>query len=75
MPENKHPEDPAEGSREVIDRQLKRSEKKEGPEADAEGQSEKRHKGGSNDGVSSANPKVLSGKEDGDATFPIRRDK
>jgi hypothetical protein len=41
------------------------------PEADAQGQSEKRHAGGSNDGVSSANPRVLSGKDDGDATFPF----
>lgn len=43
-----------------------------GPEADAKGQSEKHHAGGSNDGVSSANPRVLSGNEDGDATFPIK---
>ncbi|WP_156465014.1 hypothetical protein [Mesorhizobium sp. Root552] len=43
------------------------------PERDAEGQSEKHHKGGSNDGVSSANPRVISGKEDGDATFPFER--
>ncbi|MEQ1943512.1 hypothetical protein ABMA32_13945 [Mesorhizobium sp. VNQ89] len=42
------------------------------PEADAKGQSEKRHKGGSNDGVSSANPRVLSGNDDGDATFPFK---
>jgi hypothetical protein len=41
------------------------------PEADAQGQSEKRHAGGSNDGVSSANPRVLSGNDDGDATFPF----
>ncbi|MGX5830224.1 hypothetical protein [Mesorhizobium sp. 43Arga] len=43
------------------------------PEADARGQSEKRHRGGSNDGISSANPRVLSGEEDGDATFPLKR--
>ncbi|MFK0692829.1 hypothetical protein ACFX5Q_32465 [Mesorhizobium sp. IMUNJ 23033] len=43
------------------------------PEADAKGQSEKNHKGGTNDGVSSANPRVLSGNEDGDATFPLQR--
>ena len=49
----------------------KRSGKK--PEADARGQSEKRHRGGSNDGISSANPRVLSGEEDGDATFPLKR--
>ncbi|MER8886607.1 hypothetical protein [Mesorhizobium sp. M0500] len=34
------------------------------PEADARGQSEKNHKGGMNDGVSRANPRVLSGKDD-----------
>ena len=45
------------------------------PEADAQGQSERHHAGGSNDGVSSANPRVLSGEEDGDATFPIKRRK
>ena len=42
------------------------------PEADAQGQSEKRHAGGDNDGVSSANPRVLSGDEQGDATFPYK---
>ena len=42
------------------------------PEADAQGQSEKRHAGGDNDGVSSANPRVLSGDEEGDATFPYK---
>lgn len=46
---------------------------KAGPEGDAKGQSEKNHKGGSNDGVSSANPRVLSGNDDGDATFPLKR--
>lgn len=75
MSKNQHPEDPAEGSREVIERELKRSEAKKGPEADAKGQSEKRHEGGGNDGVSSANPRVLSGDDDGDATFPIKRKK
>ena len=43
------------------------------PEADARGQSESNHAGGGNDGVSSANPRALSGNEDGDATFPLRR--
>lgn len=41
------------------------------PEKDAEGQSETHHSGGANDGVSSANPRVLSGNDDGDATFPF----
>ncbi len=51
------------------------SRPKSGPEKDARGQSEKNHKGGSNDGVSSANPRVLSGNESGDATFPFKRAK
>lgn len=45
------------------------------PEADAKGQSEKNHKGGSNDGTVSANPRVISGNEDGDATFPFVQNK
>lgn len=45
-----------------------------GPETDAEGQSETNHKGGSNDGVSSADPRVISGKKDGDATWPLDQD-
>jgi hypothetical protein len=67
--------DPAEGSRSVVDRELKRSSGKPGPEADAKGQSEKNHKGGTSDGVSSANPRVISGNDDGDATFPYKRKK
>ncbi|MBZ9657308.1 hypothetical protein [Phyllobacterium lublinensis] len=39
------------------------------PESDARGQFAKTQNGGKNDGVSSANPRVLSGKKDGDATF------
>ncbi len=45
-----------------------------GPEADAKGQSEKNHKGGTNDGVSSADPRVFSKKPSGDATFPLKQD-
>ena len=67
--------DPAEGSRSALDRELKRSSGKAGPEADAKGQSEKNHKGGTSDGVSSANPRVISGNDDGDATFPYERKK
>jgi hypothetical protein len=70
---NRLDKSPAEGSRSVVDRELKRSSDKRGPEADARGQSEKNHEGGSNDGVSSANPRVISGNDDGDATFPYRR--
>lgn len=43
-----------------------------GPEADARGQSEKTHAGGSNDGMTSAEPRSLSGKKSGDATFPLK---
>ena len=43
------------------------------PEDDAKGQSESNHAGGRNDGVSSANPRVLSGNKDGDATFPLKK--
>ncbi len=43
------------------------------PREDAAGQSETNHDGGSNNGMSSANPRVLSGDEDGDATFPLNR--
>jgi hypothetical protein len=43
------------------------------PEADAKGQSESNHAGAENDGVSSANPRVLSERKDGDATFPLKR--
>jgi hypothetical protein len=45
------------------------------PEDDAQGQSESNHAGGSNNGVSSANPRVLSGSKSGDATFPLKRKK
>lgn len=55
-------------------RTSRRSSRKS-PEADARGQSEKNHEGGKNDGVSSANPRIFSGKGDGDATFPLKRKK
>lgn len=44
-------------------------QKKKGPEQDAEGQFQKKRHGAKNDGVSSADPEALSGKESGDATF------
>ncbi|MGX9121043.1 hypothetical protein ACWTU6_31345 [Mesorhizobium sp. BHbsci] len=72
---NRLDNDPAEGSRSVVDRALQRSSGKPGPEEDAWGQSEKNHKGGTSDGVSSANPRVISGNDDGDATFPYKRKK
>ena len=43
------------------------------PQSDAQGQSERKHAGSSNDGVSSADPRVLSGKKHGDATFPLKK--
>jgi hypothetical protein len=43
--------------------------KNNSPESDARGQFAKTQHGGKNDGVISANPRVLSGKKDGDATF------
>lgn len=72
---NRLGKDPAEDSRSVVDRELKRSSAKPGPEADAKGQSEKNHKGGTSNGVSSANPRVISGNDDGEATFPYKRKK
>lgn len=39
------------------------------PRDDAKGQFARTRHGAKNDGVSSANPRVLSGKRDGDATF------
>lgn len=39
------------------------------PEADAKGQFRQTRHGAHNDGVSSADPEVLSDKESGDATF------
>lgn len=59
----------------MADRSIGRSKSDRAPECDAEAQSEKRHKGGKNDGVVSADPRVISGKKDGDATFPIKKDK
>ena len=43
------------------------------PEADAKGQSEGSHTGGSNNGVTSANPRLVSGDDSGDATFPLKK--
>ncbi|TJX03026.1 MAG: hypothetical protein E5X43_06555 [Mesorhizobium sp.] len=72
---NRLDKEPAEGSRSVVDRELRRSSAKPGPEADTKDQSEKNHKGGTSNGVSSANPRVVSGNDDGDATFPYKRKK
>ena len=45
------------------------------PEPDAEGQLAKSKADGSNNGVSSADPEVITGKKGGDATFPLKQDK
>ncbi|TGQ50714.1 hypothetical protein EN836_27915 [Mesorhizobium sp. M1C.F.Ca.ET.193.01.1.1] len=57
------------------DKSITPSKSGRAPECDAEAQFEKRHKGAKNDGVVSADPRVISGKKDGDATFPIKKDK
>ena len=45
-----------------------------GPEKDAKGQFAPTQSGDENDGTVSANPRVLSEKKDGDATFPVKKD-
>lgn len=45
------------------------------PEKDAKGQFAKNQHGGDNDGTVSAEPRVLSENGDGDATFPVKKDK
>lgn len=51
MPTTPHPEDPAEGSREAVDRQLKKSEHKKGDKTD--GKSEQKQEGGKQHGPGS----------------------
>ena len=46
-----------------------RDHKPVSPDDDAKGQSEANHKGASNNGMSSTSRRVLSGDEEGDATF------
>lgn len=48
---------------------MKNKASQSGPEKDAKGQFVRTRHGADNDGVLSANPRVLSGKKDGDATF------
>jgi hypothetical protein len=50
---------------------IEKKDAKPQAEKDARGQSESKHAGGSNDGVTSADPRALSKKENGDATFPL----
>ncbi|MDF1600892.1 hypothetical protein PZ895_14085 [Mesorhizobium sp. YIM 152430] len=72
MPENpggaglsRHPDDTDERTH-----QSDQADTMEGsPEGDAKGAYAKPQHGGSNDGVVSADPRVLSGKKSGDATF------
>jgi hypothetical protein len=42
------------------------------PKKDAKGQFASSKADGSNSGVSSADPRVISGKKSGDATFPVK---
>jgi len=46
-----------------------KDEIKSSPQADAKGQYAHTRHGSTNNGMASANPRVLSGKSDGDATF------
>jgi len=85
MGNDNHPEqDPVEGSRETIDRALQQAEKgtnhgeggkSGGLKGDAKGQGVRTKHGATNDGVSSADPRVISGNEDGDATWPLDQSK
>lgn len=64
-----------EGSREIVERELKHASSKGQTEKDAEGQFKRSKQGSRNNGVSSANPRALSRDHDGDATFPVKHDK
>jgi hypothetical protein len=80
---NRPEEDPAEGSRATVERELDRTGRsadhgnngKEPAEQDAGGQFARTEKGHKNKGVASADPRVLSGKKSGDATWPLKQDK
>lgn len=45
------------------------------PKKDAKGQFARSKANRSNSGVSSADPRVISGKKSGDATFPLKQDR
>ncbi|SDH17079.1 hypothetical protein [Pelagibacterium luteolum] len=51
----------------------KKSAGPKGPEDDAKGQYAPKQSGGHNDGTASANPRVLSDRKKGDATFPVKK--
>ena len=80
---NRPEEDPAEGSRAIVERELDRAGEsadrgnavKNPAEQDARVQFARTEKGNKNKGVSSADPRVLSGKESGDATWPLKQGK
>ncbi len=59
--------DPAEGSRAVADANLQQAEQ------DAAPQFVRSHEGSTNDGVSSAEPRIISRDKSGDATFPLKQ--
>ena len=77
---NRPEEDPAEGARATVERELDRAADRGGSgkisaEHDARGQFARTRKGLENEGVASADPRVLSGKESGDATWPLKQGK
>jgi hypothetical protein len=83
MDEKRHPEQDPAGSRKTVERQLDQPEKstnhgeggkKSGIERDAEGQFAKAQNGRDNNGISSAAPRVVTGDEGGDATWPVKQD-
>ena len=60
-----HPEqDPAEGSRSVIEKELKRDDRKSAGEKDAAGQFVQSRHGEKNDGVTNAQPRIFENTDD-----------
>jgi len=77
-------QDRQDNSRKEVERALRQhekgtnhgeSDKSAGPKNDAAGQMVRTKHGASNNGMSSAEPRVISGDEDGDATWPLKQDK
>jgi hypothetical protein len=55
-------------------RKSRDTKQKGSPQSDAAPQFVRSRKGASNNGMASANPRVISGDEGGDATFPVKPD-
>jgi hypothetical protein len=86
--DNRHPsEDPAEGSRKTVESELDRQDEagrrggtsghdaaNKNSRKEVEGQFAPSQASADSDGVDSADPKVISGNESGDATFPLKQD-